>query len=211
MNWEKYIVQALENIGGEGSNKDIYNAIEEIRGKDNLSQSYQATVRDAIHRFSKDSTKYGGKENLFYSINGIGKGIWGLNNYSPKITNVNLTEDDIEFPEGKEILKLHILRERSPKLIRLAKEKFKKENGKLFCEICDFDFEKEYGQIGKDYIEAHHSKAISDLKPNEKTKIEDIVMVCSNCHKMLHRKRPWLNKSELKKLKNTMHNNQYKQ
>jgi len=38
------------------------------------------------------------------------------------------------------------------------------------------------------------------MEPYHKTKPEDIVMVCSNCHKMLHRRRPWLKIDELKNL-----------
>ena len=38
------------------------------------------------------------------------------------------------------------------------------------------------------------------MKPNEKTKIEDIVMLCSNCHSMVHRRKPWATKEDLKKL-----------
>ena len=34
--------------------------------------------------------------------------------------------------------------------------------------------------------------------PEEKTKIEDIVMLCSNCHSMIHRKKPWTTKDNLK-------------
>ena len=37
-------------------------------------------------------------------------------------------------------------------------------------------------------------------QPNEKTKIEDIVMLCSNCHSMVHRRKPWTTKEDLKKL-----------
>ena len=37
-------------------------------------------------------------------------------------------------------------------------------------------------------------------RQKSKTKIEDIALVCSNCHKMLHRKRPWLKMSEIKSL-----------
>lgn len=54
--------------------------------------------------------------------------------------------------------------------------------------------------IGKDFIEAHHSKPISEMKENEKTKIEDIVLLCSNCHSMIHRKRPWLSKNNIRRL-----------
>ena len=201
MSWKIDLIQAFQQIGGEGHYIDIYDAVEKIKGKENLTKSWKASVRGEIERFSKDSEKYNGKDDLFYSVNGIGKGIWGLNNFTEKETVIDLTEDDIEFPEGKKILRQHISRERNPRLIRIAKEKFIEENGKLFCEVCEFDFENEYGELGKGFIEGHHSKPISELKENEKTKVEDIVMVCSNCHKMLHRKRPWLKKDELKKLK----------
>ena len=204
MSWKKYLVDAFKQIGGEGHYSDIYKAVENLKGKDNLTSSWKASVRGAIETYSKDSEKYNGKDDLFYSVNGIGKGIWGLNNYEDQTINVDLTEDDIGFPEGKEVLRKHIVRERNPKLIRLAKENFKSTNGMLFCEICGFNFEEEYGEIGKGFIEGHHSIPISDLKHKEETKVEDIVMVCSNCHKMLHRKRPWLSKNELKKIKTNL-------
>ncbi len=111
-----------------------------------------------------------------------------------------MTQDDDEFSEGKLSIKEHIKRERNHQLIIKAKEKFKQKNGSLYCEVCGFDFSKAYGEIGNDFIEAHHIKPVSELKENEKTKIEDIVMVCSNCHSMLHRKRPWLTKEQLKTL-----------
>jgi putative restriction endonuclease len=38
-------------------------------------------------------------------------------------------------------------------------------------------------------IECHHSIPISQMDDNQKTKIQDIIMVCSNCHRMLHRKK----------------------
>ena len=148
---------------------------------------------------SSDSTVFDGKDDLFYSVDGIGNGHWGLRS----INNENvleLTQDDDEFSEGKLLLKLHLQRERNPKLIRNAKKNFLDKNGRLYCEICGFDFNEKYGELGKNYIEAHHMIPVSTMAEGEKTKIEDIVMVCSNCHSMIHRKKPWLNKTELKKL-----------
>ncbi len=40
------------------------------------------------------------------------------------------------------------------------------------------------------------------MADGEETKIEDIAMVCANCHRMLHRKIPWLSIKELNKLLN---------
>jgi 5-methylcytosine-specific restriction protein A len=59
----------------------------------------------------------------------------------------------------------------------------------LTCNICGFNFEKAYGPRGEDFIEVHHVKPISTLK--EKQPIDpqnDLITVCSNCHRMIHRK-----------------------
>ncbi|MHC5748782.1 MAG: HNH endonuclease, partial [Nostoc sp.] len=63
-----------------------------------------------------------------------------------------------------------------------------------------FNFLKTYGDIGADYIECHHTKPISELENYEKTNIKDLALVCANCHRMLHRKRPWLSIEQLKQL-----------
>ncbi|MEI6707428.1 MAG: HNH endonuclease [Methylococcales bacterium] len=110
----------------------------------------------------------------------------------------NSNSDD-GFPEGKEDEKLHKKRERSAKLIRLAKETFLKNHEKLYCMVCEFDFEAFYGERGQGYIEAHHTIPVSEMKEGDKTKVKDIALVCANCHRMLHRT-PWLTIDELKKL-----------
>jgi predicted HNH restriction endonuclease len=107
---------------------------------------------------------------------------------------------DDEFPEGKIVERKHKARERNRDLVVLAKNIFKEKNGRLFCEACGFDFEENYGELGKDFIEAHHTKPVSEMSFNAKTRVEDLIMVCSNCHKMIHRKRPWLNMQEIKGL-----------
>lgn len=56
------------------------------------------------------------------------------------------------------------------------------------CNICGFDFEVTYGELGKAFIEVHHIKPLATLDsevtidPNT-----DLICVCSNCHRMLHR------------------------
>jgi predicted HNH restriction endonuclease len=105
---------------------------------------------------------------------------------------------DKSFIEGAIVERIHSSRERNAKVIEIAKKNFKAKYGKLFCEICNFDFEEVYGDLGSEYIEGHHTIAVSEMKPDHKTLPEEIAMVCSNCHKMLHRKRPWLSIKELK-------------
>lgn len=109
---------------------------------------------------------------------------------------------DSEFPEGKEIERKHRLRERNQSVIKSAKDLFKQKNGKLYCQVCGFDFQNKYGDIGFDFIEGHHTVPISELKGEVKTKVKDVALVCSNCHRMLRRKRPWLKMEKLQELIN---------
>lgn len=106
----------------------------------------------------------------------------------------------IGFPEGRIFEKLHKQRERNSKVTKLAKQKMKNTYGKFFCQVCDFNFHERYGSLGADFIEAHHTKPISMLNEDSITEVDDIALVCSNCHSMLHRKRPWLEMNELNRV-----------
>lgn len=58
------------------------------------------------------------------------------------------------------------------------------------CMACGFDFEKMYGARGKNYIEVHHVKPLSTVDEEVMINPEtDLVVVCSNCHRMIHRKK----------------------
>lgn len=137
-----------------------------------------------------------------------------LNDYISRILNETadiLLENVVdEFGEGRQQTKQHIVRERNPMLVREAKQKFKREHGgKLYCEICGFDFSVVYGDIGEDYIEIHHIKPISKMKEGERTNLNDVAVICSNCHRIIHRKKPWLTIEQVKKCLETTKNNKY--
>lgn len=201
------IIKVLEDMGGDGQLQDIYDEIATMENNGLIDLSHlkkkNVAIRTEIYKYSSDSKNFNGdyEKDYFYTVDGKRSGKWGLRYFKPDdYRDIDITEDDTGFPEGKKKLSYHICRERNYKVIKLAKEKYKKQNGKLICEICGFDFEEEYGDIGKDFIEGHHTIPVSELNEGDKTKVEDIVLVCSNCHKMLHRKRPWLKPNELEKL-----------
>ena len=76
-----------------------------------------------------------------------------------------------------------------------------KANGGICkCAICGFDFEATYGDIGKGFIHMHHKKPLSEIREAHKTKFEDLILVCPNCHSMLHRANPMLTPEKLKVL-----------
>ena len=121
--------------------------------------------------------------------------LWGVGSEYP-----DEADEAISFPEGRQIYKLHRTIERNPNLIRQAKQKELEASGELRCKVCGFSFYEKYGVIGQDYIEGHHIVPISQIREQYEATIGDIILVCSNCHRMLHRKRPWISAGQLKEL-----------
>jgi len=111
-----------------------------------------------------------------------------------------MPEDEEEGNEGQVLSRVHRYRERDKSLVKKKKGRFLSEHQRLFCQGCGFDFENKYGSRGKDFIECHHTKPVSELMVGEATKVSDLVLLCSNCHRIVHRKKPWLSVDELKKL-----------
>ena len=92
------------------------------------------------------------------------------------------------FTEGARIIISHEISERNPKVVQEAKRIFKQgHGGELFCEICGFNFKAAYGKVGEGFIEAHHKVSLSSTSKEHVVKPSDLMMVCPNCHRMLHR------------------------
>jgi 5-methylcytosine-specific restriction protein A len=59
----------------------------------------------------------------------------------------------------------------------------------ISCNACGFNFEKVYGERGSSYIEVHHIKPIHTYEDEQPVDPRtDLITVCSNCHRMIHRK-----------------------
>lgn len=122
--------------------------------------------------------------------------IWNLyDNLSPDLGRViELFENEpndletLRVTEGAErtILRLHKFKERDPSIIAAAKLLAKSQQ-RFYCEICDFNFETKYPVLGDGFIECHHKQLISQGGVRS-TSVTDLAIVCSNCHRMLHRK-----------------------
>jgi 5-methylcytosine-specific restriction protein A len=114
--------------------------------------------------------------------------------------SVGEKEEEEVFPEGKVLYRLHRVRERDPQLVHHAKQKAMDEKGKLACVACTFDFASVYGAVGLGFIECHHLLPLAELTQARLSRLADLALVCSNCHRMLHRKRPWLSLDQLSAL-----------
>jgi len=116
------------------------------------------------------------------------------------LVKVQPEDDESSFKEGAALYKLHRSRERDPLIAKKAKAKRWAESGVLACDICHFDFVQVYGPLGSGFIEAHHTVPVAMLDGKSKTKVSDLALVCSNCHRMLHRQKDVMSVKALREL-----------
>lgn len=90
--------------------------------------------------------------------------------------------------EGRLLSRLVRTRERDPKLRKKKIDQVLNRFGALACEVCGFDFHRTYGELGVGYIEVHHVAPLH-VVGEQKTKLDDLACLCSNCHRMCHRHR----------------------
>lgn len=116
------------------------------------------------------------------------------------ITNFDRAFEEIETQEGLEKYVRHKTRERNPEIIQAKKDEFLQNHGRLFCEACGFDFQAAYGERGDGFIECHHNIPLHETNGTRQTRLSDLTLLCSNCHRMVHRRKKWLSVDELKTL-----------
>lgn len=100
------------------------------------------------------------------------------------------------YVEGNAKLVQHLKKERSRELVK----QFKANLEDYACSICGFSFEQVYGELGKGFIEAHHTKPIATLTKATKMFADDLIAVCPNCHRMLHKSNSPLSGDMLKSI-----------
>ncbi|MEU5268169.1 HNH endonuclease [Streptomyces hygroscopicus] len=97
-----------------------------------------------------------------------------------------VSEDGASGTEGRLLARWTIFRERDPKLRRRKIDRVQRLGQPVRCEVCDFQFDRFYGPIGEGYIEVHHLLPLHISGPRE-TELDDLALLCSNCHRMCHR------------------------
>ncbi len=78
-------------------------------------------------------------------------------------------------------------------LLRKAAIHYYSNGDHISCLACGFDFYSFYGEIGKGFIEIHHKKPLFKYEDEDDNQflsnaLERVAPLCSNCHRMIHRK-----------------------
>ncbi|WP_310447830.1 HNH endonuclease [Thiobacillus sp.] len=169
--WIDDICTALENLGGIAHRGDLLAEIKRIRPGPH-PQSIEMTVQRTIQNHSSDSNGFRG-EDLLYTVNGIGSGVWGLRsklNPTPRASDI----EEAENPDRIHTEIYRILRDTA--LARKIKLLHKNK-----CQLCGSSILLVNGET---YAEAHHIKPLG--RPHNGPDIaENIIVLCPNHHVQL--------------------------
>lgn len=109
---------------------------------------------------------------------------------------LNNKESIRKYIEGTAIQVIQTKYERNPRARKVCLEHYGYK-----CSVCDFDFQKIYGELGTNFIHVHHLTQVSTIgKTYQINPINDLRPVCPNCHAMLHRQNPPLEIQDLKNI-----------
>jgi hypothetical protein len=169
--WIDDICTALNNLGGIAHRSDLLVEILRIRSGPH-PQTIEMTVQRTIQNHSSDSNGFRG-EDLLYTVNGIGSGVWGLRSMlapTPKANDI----EDAEAPSRVSSEVYRILRDTA--LARKIKLLHKN-----CCQLCGHSV---LLADGNTYAEAHHIKPLGQPH-NGPDVAENIIVLCPNHHVQL--------------------------
>lgn len=110
-----------------------------------------------------------------------------INGETPSLPDVDQRKS---IEEGNPRLVAHLRRERNAAIVKTKKASALKATGKLSCEVCGFYFKEFYGDPGEGFCEVHHLQPLSKADGKIKTELKDLAIICSNCHRIIHRLDP---------------------
>lgn len=172
--WLEDVTTALTDLGGIATLQEIYDRVRTIRSEPHPA-SFDAVIRRTIENNSSHSAVFRGQD-LFYSVEGIGSGVWGLRSSignTPEAMDLPNHED--EEPASRSLQQTYrILRDtllaRQIKLLHRNR-----------CQLCAMTIELPNGGF---YSEAHHIKPLG--KPHGgPDSAGNMIVVCPNHHAML--------------------------
>lgn len=162
--------KALRDLNGTGTLKEIYEAYSKTTGR-----VVESTIRRTLQQNSSDSKVFTGIDDAFFTVEGIGNGVWGLRNFivAPENINKNDQSSQQDLPDRKLYTLNRIVRDTALALVI-------KDLANYTCQLCEIKIQISENQF---YIEAHHIKPLGKPHNGPDTK-DNILIVCPNCHVM---------------------------
>ena len=192
-------LEILDNRNDDKFSQKVRN----LKAHDTLVTPKYATYESNSYKITQQGKEYlqNNREALCYILSNnfeYKDVITALSNITQKTSDKKLKveqfEEDGIINEGVQEFSKSKTYERSNKLRKYAIEHFG-DNGVICCNACNFIFEKFYGkELGEGFIEIHHIKPVFQYEGDDTNKsisqaLQNLVPLCSNCHRMIHRKR----------------------
>jgi predicted HNH restriction endonuclease len=195
------IEESLNSLGGEAKAKAIQSevlkkyCVGEIPENYKNERSFRQTIQRKIEDYCPQAEGFDTNDKPIKFIR-VGHGIYRLSDNSALI-NILLPEE-VESPEEYQEGATQTISvnhyERNPE----ARQACINHYG-YSCIVCGFDFEKAYGEIGKDFIHVHHLRPLAEIGESYVVNpVQDLRPICPNCHSMIHRRKTLLSIEELK-------------
>lgn len=105
---------------------------------------------------------------------------------------------DIAVIEGEPRMFFHVRREREPRIVAAKRGASRNENGELQCEACGFVAQHAYSGFAGDIAEVHHRRPLAEATGPVETTLDDLAILCANCHRAIHQTRPMLTVDEFR-------------
>ena len=194
--WLSEIIDAFIELGGIVHLSDIYKSVEENTDRE-LPSSWQGIISKNIGRYSSDSNDFLDIEDIFYSVEGLGGGVWGLRDFDKKLDSSSLDElrekalaSSTQTPsEGSSKSKYY----KTSSYIKA----YAKKRAKGICENCN-NKAPFINQQGDPYLEVHHIGKLSDSGADHPL---NVAAICPNCHREAHKSKDHVEFNEkLKKI-----------
>lgn len=164
--------------------------VRNLKSHDTLTRKGLATYEDGTYKITDQGRRYLAEDysDIAEALRDQGFGEEERNREFVKDYEGLIIEEGASFTHNVN------KRNRSRHLAEIAKEHFRNDKGQIPCMVCEFDFLDFYGELGKSYIEIHHLKPIHEYeisgeKGTVETSLKNLAPLCSNCHRMVHRKK----------------------
>lgn len=180
--------------------KPVYEAPDHLLGRGTRLALDRVVPEDIVRRLRRDtgkpikiaSNRYMVDANSLRTTGRITEGSAALLDYVLGL--VVHARTDPEFREGEKSMRLHMSVERSPAVRRAAIAIQGTD-----CKVCGFTYRATYGPLGEGFIEVHHLSPLGKLETEVAIDpATDVIVLCANCHRMIHRREPPLTPDQLR-------------
>lgn len=124
-------------------------------------------------------------------------GAWAYR-VAPAAAPGQIPDADFSAIEGEPRVFLHLRRERDRSLVAAKQASARNGLGQLVCEICGFVAELVYPGLCAGLCEVHHRRPLSELEAPTETRLDDLAVLCPNCHRAIHQTRPMMTVEEFR-------------